>query len=390
MSDLRCAAPALAVPRVFHDDAQRGELVPEPVGAREVTRRAGRDACVEQALDGRRELVGRVGQDCQHGVQLAQRGEDTGGICRRQRADLDPAIDLAHELEQGGQALGHIQVVVERRPERLDGRSQDIGEGVVVRPVLGIALESGDQRVEACGGIALPAGAELIHAREIVANGFRALGGDRTVWVLLWAALPLVSPLIFSTVARATGRSFGTAEFLDAFPTQGGLAWASLVLLWGCGRLGEDAERTRDELVRSAPRQIPDRLFAAVARRDGPILLTVVVTGIIVANNWASFGLLPPLASLPLFLAYMFPIMTFIWVFVAILTDINMPGLTGLELISFVRCHPSYRQIPIIIISTEKTEADRQRGLALGASDYITKPFAPNDLQRVIKQHLGM
>jgi len=154
----------------------------------------------------------------------------------------------------------------------------------------------------------------------------RALGGDRTVWVLLWAALPLVSPLIFSTVARATGRSFGTAEFLDAFPTQGGLAWASLVLLWGCGRLGEDAERTRDELVRSAPRQIPDRLFAAVARRDGPILLTVVVTGIIVANNWASFGLLPPLASLPLFLAYMFPIMTFIWVFVAILTDINRLG----------------------------------------------------------------
>jgi two-component system chemotaxis response regulator CheY len=76
--------------------------------------------------------------------------------------------------------------------------------------------------------------------------------------------------------------------------------------------------------------------------------------------------------------------------FDAILTDINMPGLTGLELISFVRCHPSYSRIPIIIISTEKTDADRERGLSLGASDYITKPFAPNDLQRVIRQHLNM
>ncbi|MBK6425050.1 MAG: response regulator [Blastocatellia bacterium] len=76
--------------------------------------------------------------------------------------------------------------------------------------------------------------------------------------------------------------------------------------------------------------------------------------------------------------------------FDAILTDINMPGLTGLELISFVRCHPNYKQIPIIIISTEKTEADRERGLSLGASDYITKPFVPGDLQRVIKHHLGI
>ncbi len=76
--------------------------------------------------------------------------------------------------------------------------------------------------------------------------------------------------------------------------------------------------------------------------------------------------------------------------FDAILTDINMPGLTGLELISFVRCHPSYQGIPIIIISTEKTEADRERGLALGASDYVVKPFVPQELQRVVRQHLGM
>jgi two-component system chemotaxis response regulator CheY len=76
--------------------------------------------------------------------------------------------------------------------------------------------------------------------------------------------------------------------------------------------------------------------------------------------------------------------------FDAILTDINMPGLTGLELISFIRCHPSYNAIPIIIISTEKTVADRERGLSLGASDYVTKPFAPSELQRVVRHHLNL
>jgi two-component system chemotaxis response regulator CheY len=73
--------------------------------------------------------------------------------------------------------------------------------------------------------------------------------------------------------------------------------------------------------------------------------------------------------------------------FDAILTDIHA-RLTGLE--SSPGCHLSYKQILIIIISTEKTEADRERGLSLGASDYITKPFVPGDLQRVIKHHLGM
>jgi two-component system chemotaxis response regulator CheY len=76
--------------------------------------------------------------------------------------------------------------------------------------------------------------------------------------------------------------------------------------------------------------------------------------------------------------------------FDVILTDINMPGLTGLELISFLRSHPTYRSIPIIVVSNEKTASDRERGLALGASDYVTKPFAPGDLQRVVKQHLDV
>ena len=73
-----------------------------------------------------------------------------------------------------------------------------------------------------------------------------------------------------------------------------------------------------------------------------------------------------------------------------ILTDINMPDINGLELVSFVKNHPNYRNIPVIIISTEKSEADRKRGLALGADEYLTKPFHPRDLQFMIQKLLKL
>jgi hypothetical protein len=154
----------------------------------------------------------------------------------------------------------------------------------------------------------------------------RALRGRRPLWILLWAALPLLSPIVFSTVVRATGRPFDAEAFAEASWTQIGLAWASLILLWGTGRLAEEARSTRDELARTGRVRLPARLFGAIGRADGPILLTVVVVSITFADNSAAFGPLPPLATLPLFIAYMLPIMTFVWVYVAILTDINRLG----------------------------------------------------------------
>ena len=73
-----------------------------------------------------------------------------------------------------------------------------------------------------------------------------------------------------------------------------------------------------------------------------------------------------------------------------ILTDINMPDINGLELLSFLKNHPEYRKIPVIIISTEKSETDRQRGLDLGADHYLTKPFHPNELQKLIQKLLNL
>jgi two-component system chemotaxis response regulator CheY len=67
-----------------------------------------------------------------------------------------------------------------------------------------------------------------------------------------------------------------------------------------------------------------------------------------------------------------------------ILTDINMPIMDGLKLVRRVRSDEALKNIPIIIITTEGAEEDRQRALTLGANAYITKPIqAPQVIAKV-------
>lgn len=72
-----------------------------------------------------------------------------------------------------------------------------------------------------------------------------------------------------------------------------------------------------------------------------------------------------------------------------IITDINMPDINGLELINFVRNNERYSHIPIIIVSTERSEEDKKRGMALGATAYVTKPFKSFELQEIITKIFG-
>jgi two-component system chemotaxis response regulator CheY len=67
-----------------------------------------------------------------------------------------------------------------------------------------------------------------------------------------------------------------------------------------------------------------------------------------------------------------------------ILTDINMPIMDGLKLVKRVRSDEQLKSIPIVIITTEGADEDRQRALALGANAYITKPIqAPQVIAKV-------
>lgn len=67
-----------------------------------------------------------------------------------------------------------------------------------------------------------------------------------------------------------------------------------------------------------------------------------------------------------------------------VITDINMPDVNGLELINFIKKDPRYDNVRLLIVSTEKTEEDRERGMALGADAYITKPFTAEQLQGTV------
>jgi two-component system chemotaxis response regulator CheY len=59
--------------------------------------------------------------------------------------------------------------------------------------------------------------------------------------------------------------------------------------------------------------------------------------------------------------------------------------MNGLELIRFLKAHPVYCRIPIVIVSTEGAAEDQRRGLALGADAYIVKPFRPDHLAQVVR-----
>ena len=70
-----------------------------------------------------------------------------------------------------------------------------------------------------------------------------------------------------------------------------------------------------------------------------------------------------------------------------IITDIMMPYASGLEIIAFVKKTPE-RKIPIIILSAMGQEEVVLEAFQLGADDYITKPFSPNELSVRVKRLL--
>ena len=67
------------------------------------------------------------------------------------------------------------------------------------------------------------------------------------------------------------------------------------------------------------------------------------------------------------------------------LIDINMPVMDGLKLISLIRGEESLKDIPIVVITTEGASEDRDRALALGANEYLTKPIQANRVLAVVR-----
>jgi hypothetical protein len=162
--------------------------------------------------------------------------------------------------------------------------------------------------------------------RPITERILRWLGQPRWLWVIAWALVPLVSPLIFSTAIRASGTEFGSRDFLDMLVSQAVLAYACFVMLLGCGLLAARADALKGELAGLSQDETATDLFKGVGSVRGPLFLTAVVVAIVSATGWARYGPLPPLAALPLLIVYIVPIMTFVWTYLVVLGEIHQVG----------------------------------------------------------------
>jgi two-component system chemotaxis response regulator CheY len=70
------------------------------------------------------------------------------------------------------------------------------------------------------------------------------------------------------------------------------------------------------------------------------------------------------------------------------ITDLNMPGMDGIELTRTLRTMPAYRFVPILMLTTESDKEKKLQGKAAGATGWIVKPFRPEDLLSTVKKVL--
>ncbi len=72
-----------------------------------------------------------------------------------------------------------------------------------------------------------------------------------------------------------------------------------------------------------------------------------------------------------------------------VLTDQNMPRMDGLTLIKTLRAMPAYKNVPILMLTTESGDAMKAQGKAAGATGWLVKPFDPQKLLEVTKKVIG-
>jgi two-component system chemotaxis response regulator CheY len=71
-----------------------------------------------------------------------------------------------------------------------------------------------------------------------------------------------------------------------------------------------------------------------------------------------------------------------------VLTDLNMPNMNGIELITNVRQNPQNRAVPILMLTTESAQDKKEAGKSAGATGWIVKPFQPEKLIAVVNKVL--
>ncbi len=73
-----------------------------------------------------------------------------------------------------------------------------------------------------------------------------------------------------------------------------------------------------------------------------------------------------------------------------ILLDIMLPKVNGYQICQIIRRNPEYKHIPVVMLSGKDGVFDKVRGRLVGATEYITKPFEPRDLLRVVRKYVAL
>lgn len=68
-----------------------------------------------------------------------------------------------------------------------------------------------------------------------------------------------------------------------------------------------------------------------------------------------------------------------------VLLDLMLDALDGLQICRAIRRHPEFGDLPVVVLSGRQSEADRAAGRHAGVTDYLTKPFKPDDLLQVVR-----
>ena len=70
----------------------------------------------------------------------------------------------------------------------------------------------------------------------------------------------------------------------------------------------------------------------------------------------------------------------------AVITDVHLPEMTGLELVARIRQNPRFRSLPILVVSADPDPSTPARALGLGANAYFAKPFSPGALRKKLEE----
>ena len=70
-----------------------------------------------------------------------------------------------------------------------------------------------------------------------------------------------------------------------------------------------------------------------------------------------------------------------------VLLDVMLPFVDGFQLVELIRATPAWREVPVLMLTAKTREQDAVRALDSGASDYIHKPFAPNELMARVRRY---